>query len=80
MNPARPSNLMIHFARPGGGRATLDMFDTSGRRMISREVGSLGAGSHAVNLAEGHALRGGIYLVRLTQGMRSRSIKTIVTP
>lgn len=77
-NPARPSNLTIGFSLPTGMRATLELFDLSGRRVAAREVGRLGPGAHRVNLAEGRALRAGVYLVRLVQGDRSRSIKAIV--
>ncbi len=79
-NPARPSNLTIGFSLPTGMRATLELFDLSGRRVAARDVGRLGPGSHRVNLAEGRALRSGVYLVRLVQGERSRSMKAIVAP
>ncbi len=79
-SPARPSHLTIGFSLPTGMRATLELFDLSGRRVVAREVGRLGPGSHQVNLAEGRALRAGVYLVRLVQGDRSRSIKAIVAP
>jgi hypothetical protein len=46
--------------------ATLEIIDVTGRRVLSREVGSLGAGSHVVNVAQ--VLRPGVYLVRLRQG------------
>jgi hypothetical protein len=54
------------------------MVDVSGRRVMAREVGSLGAGRHAVDLAAGRHLPPGLYLVRLTQGPNSRVVRTAV--
>ena len=50
----------------------------TGRRVVSRNVGALGAGPHAVDLAEGRQLAPGIYMVRLTQGERSRVVRAAV--
>jgi hypothetical protein len=36
--------------------------------VVAREVGALGAGAHAVNLAEHARIRPGLYFVRLRQG------------
>jgi hypothetical protein len=46
--------------------------------MLSREVGSLGAGRHTVNLAEGRRLTPGLYWVRLVQGANRRSTRVAV--
>ncbi len=43
-----------------------------------RQVGGPGAGRHAVDLAEGRQLPPGLYLVRLTQGVHSRVVRTAV--
>lgn len=50
----------------------------SGRRIAAREVGSLGAGSHAVALRGARALAPGIYLLRLSQGARSLTVRGAV--
>ncbi len=57
------------FALPVASRATLELVDVSGRRVASRDVGTLGAGRHEMNLGEGQRLSSGIYFVRLTQGV-----------
>lgn len=73
-----PSRGAIHVelsladARP----ARLELIDVAGRRVASRDVGPLGPGRHRVNLAAD--LRAGVYLVRLTQGDRSRTAKAVV--
>ncbi len=50
----------------GSGSATLELFDLAGRRLAAREVGSLGAGSHALALGASQ-LGAGVYVVRLTR-------------
>jgi hypothetical protein len=64
-------SLSLAVARP----ATLELLDVSGRRIVSREVGSLGAGSHVVKLTPGRPLPSGIYLLRLTQDGRTLTSK-----
>jgi hypothetical protein len=64
-NPIRGA-VRIRFALPRARPASLELMDVSGRRLVARAVGDLGAGSHTLDLARG--LRAGIYLVRLSQG------------
>ena len=71
-NPARGNRLNLWFSLPSSDAARLELMDVSGRRVADREVGSLGAGQHLVDLAEGRTLPAGIYLVRLTQGTNTR--------
>jgi hypothetical protein len=52
--------------------------DVSGRRILGRDVGSLGAGRHRVNLAEGRRVAPGLYWVRLTQGNDRRQTRLTV--
>jgi len=47
-------------------------------KLAVAEVGSLGAGRHTVNLAEGRRLAAGLYWVRLTQGVNRRSTRVAV--
>lgn len=87
-----PKPLTLAFARYEEGRravrvgltlasneaARLELFDVAGRRVTSREVGSLGAGDHDVRLElPGHA-RSGIYFIRLCQGRAMRAKKVTV--
>ena len=74
------SRLEIGFSLPSGERATLELFDASGRRIVAREVGGLGPGAHRVNLAENRRLAAGVYALRLTQGPNSRTLKATVSP
>ena len=78
-NPAAPARLAIAFSLPSGERARLELFDAGGRRIVYREVGSLGPGAHRLNLAENHRLAAGVYAVRLTQGGNSRTLKATVS-
>jgi len=76
-NPAC-AGLSVAFTLASTAPATLDVVDLGGRRIISRAVGSLGAGRHLVRLDEGSAVAPGLYLVRLTQGGQSLIRKACV--
>ena len=67
-NPASGTGLHVAFALPTGSAARLELLDVTGRRVLAREVGTLGEGRHRVNLAEGRRVAPGLYWVRLTQG------------
>ena len=41
--------------------------DGAGRVLASNQVGTLGPGTHTLDLSEGGAIRPGIYFLRLTQ-------------
>jgi len=77
-NPARGGALTVRFALPSGAAASLELLDVSGRRVASREVGSLGAGSHTLALGEGLQLSPGLYLVSLRQGANRRTSRVAV--
>jgi hypothetical protein len=68
--------LKVSFSLANGRGAQLDLFDVSGRRVLSRDVGALGAGSHVLDL-EMH-LSAGVYLVRLEQDGRSLTRRALV--
>ena len=68
-NPAT-GPVSVAFALGSGARASLEVLDVSGRRVLSREVGSLGAGRHVLRLDEAGALPAGVYVVRLSQDGR----------
>jgi len=77
-NPAdRDLRLVVSLA--AAEPASLTLCDVTGRRIESREVGTLGAGSHTVGLAEGKHLAAGIYLARLEQGGKFATCKVVVT-
>jgi pimeloyl-ACP methyl ester carboxylesterase len=71
-------NLTVTFSLPDATPARIEVVDVSGRKVLIREVGALGAGRHAVGLAEGRPLPPGVYLVRLTQGRRSLTTRAVI--
>jgi len=77
-NPASGARLDIAFALPAGGAARLELMDVSGRRVLAREVGSLGPGRHTVSLAAGRPVAPGLYWVRLTHGASQRQARVAV--
>jgi hypothetical protein len=77
-NPARAGRFAVRFALASDAPATLDLLDLAGRRMASRQVGGMGAGSHRVVFAAGPRLAPGIYHVRLAQGTQVRLARAIV--
>ena len=66
------------FSLPVSASAWLQLVDVSGLQVMTREVGSLGAGRHTVDLAAGRRLPPGLYLVRLTQGANQRVTRVVV--
>ncbi len=77
-NPSWVGRLRVTYSLPSSGRARLELLDVSGRRVADREVGSLGAGRHVVDLAERRQLPPGLYLVRLTQGANVRARRVVL--
>jgi hypothetical protein len=77
-NPAAGRKLSVYFTLPSAERAMLEVIDIAGRRVVEREVGSLGAGPHSVDLSRDRVLPSGLYLVRLTQGANVRITRAAV--
>ena len=67
-NPATARSLTVRFVLPVRASARLELLDVSGRAVITREVGPLGAGMHAVDLTRHARVLPGLYFVRLRQG------------
>jgi hypothetical protein len=77
-NPS-DGELSVSFALPGDAPARLEVLDLAGRRVASREVGTLGEGTHVVRFTrEASALRPGVYAIRLTSGGRSVTTRAVV--
>ena len=77
-NPSS-GDLQVAFALTSNAPATLALLDIAGRRVLEREVGSLGAGAHIVRLApQGAALHPGVYALRLHSGTRSATLRAVV--
>jgi hypothetical protein len=77
-NPSSDGALTVRFTLPDAAAASLELLDVAGRRIAAREVGSLGAGRHALDLGKGRNLAPGLYLVRLTQGTDTRVTRAAV--
>jgi hypothetical protein len=77
-NPTRGGAQAVHFGLPSAAAASLELFDAAGRRIMTRDVGSLGAGRHTLNLGEGRRLAPGLYVVRLRQGTNARVTRVAV--
>ncbi len=68
----------MRFALPDATPANLELFDLAGRRLWSREVGSLGAGEHEVQLGDGAWFPPGLYVARLIQGDHSATLRVAI--
>ena len=68
---------MIAFALPDATPVEIAVFDLNGRRILTRDVGSLGAGEHVIDVGPASGLRPGVYLIRLTQAGRSVTSRAI---
>ena len=81
LDPPRPNpggrDVSVVFTLPSAAPATLEMIDVAGRRVMSREVGSLGAGAHSLRLGEFGAAPG-VYLVRLSQRDRVLTAHAVI--
>jgi hypothetical protein len=72
--------MSVRFVLPSGAPATLELLDVTGRLVEHHEVGSLGPGSHMIQMGRGATLRAGLYFVRLRQNGRSLFAKATVIP
>jgi hypothetical protein len=77
-NPAVGGRLRVEFALRDGSPARLELMDVAGRLLHSRDVGSFGPGTHALDLSAGRVLRPGMYFLRLTQGGREARTRATV--
>ena len=76
--PNPGSSLDVSFVLPGSEPARLDVVDISGRVVGGREVGSLGAGVHRVNLGSAKTFAPGVYFVRLSRGGETLTTRAVV--
>lgn len=78
-NPT-PQDVNVSFSLASGERATLALYDITGRQVRRLEVGEKGPGPHVVNLTQGVSVKAGIYFVRLSQGGRTRDRRVAIIP
>jgi hypothetical protein len=76
--PWTGSDLTIAFTLTDARAARLELLDTSGRRILGRDVTALGVGRHTLALLDGGRLAPGLYLVRLSQGGEVRTRRVVV--
>jgi hypothetical protein len=69
-NPAVGS-FSVAFTLPRADAATLEVLDVAGRRVLARDVGSLGPGQHQIRLGECGCTPPGMYWLRLTSAGRA---------
>lgn len=69
-NPAS-ARTPIEFTLPDGATARLEVLDVAGRLVARREVGTLGAGTHRIDVPELRSSPPGLVFVRLTRDGRS---------
>ena len=67
----------VRFQLPRAAPAGLELLDIAGRRLLRREVGSLGPGTHTVSWAELARVAPGVYLLRLTQGGETATARVV---
>jgi hypothetical protein len=77
-NPSRGGALTVDFTLPSAVTASLELLDVAGRRITTRDVGTLGAGHHVLSVGDGSRLAPGLYLVRLRQGASARVSRAVV--
>ena len=72
-------DLTVFFSLPDASPATIELIDINGRRIMRREVGSLGAGLHSLSLrSETRHLPNGVYALRLSRAGRQLMTKVSV--
>jgi hypothetical protein len=76
-NPAL-NDLTVAFSLPDAAPAQLDLLDIAGRRVLTRDVGALGAGNHTLSFLRNTGLAPGVYLLRLTHGGRSLTARAVI--
>ena len=76
-NPAR-SGAVLALTLANDQPASLEVWTVTGRLVSRRDLGAMGAGSHAVDLSETRTLPNGVYFVRVLQSSLSSGTRVIV--
>jgi len=71
--------MTVSFTLASSQSAKLELLDVAGRHVLDREVGSLGAGPHQVDLGTRGTVPAGLYFLRLTQGGHSAATRVVVS-
>jgi hypothetical protein len=78
-NPSRDGRVTLSVTLPNASPARVDLVDVTGRVVASRDIGSLGAGRHTIDLSSAQRLPSGVYVAHLTQGIEKRAVRLVVT-
>ena len=76
-NPA-VGRMSVAFSLPDDSAASLALLDVTGRVLLLRDVGSLGAGQHVLPIGAESAVPPGLYWLRLTQGSRELTARVVM--
>ncbi len=79
-NPARGDGLIARFTLASPAAARIELLDVAGRRVAARNLGARSPGRYSINLSDRGRIPPGVYLVRLTQGVRSVTRRAAVLP
>ena len=77
-SPQRADGFQLHAVVAGGPAARLEMFDVTGRRILSRDV-LPESGAQGVHLERADDLKSGVYLVRMSQLNASVTRRVVLT-
>ena len=70
--------LVVAFSLDEDTPAHIEVYDLAGRQVLSREVASLGPGTHRVNLGHSKALSPGVYHIALSQLGRRAVARAVI--
>ena len=76
INPS--AAISVTFTLPLAAPARLEVVDAGGRRVLARSLDGAVAGPHTLDLARGGELPAGIYFVRLSQGVRTVTARSVI--
>jgi hypothetical protein len=76
-NPATSRSAIV-FSLPDARPTRLEVVDVRGKIMLSREVGTLGPGTHSLSLSESGRLGAGVYWLRLVRPDATLTRKGVV--
>lgn len=76
-NPAI-DQMSVSFVLASSEPASLELIDVSGRRLLGRDVGALGAGPQRIDLVTAGLVPPGMYFLRLRQGARVASSRVVI--
>jgi hypothetical protein len=70
--------MSVAFSLQDDSAASLALLDVTGRVLLLRDVGPLGAGQHVLPIGAESAVPPGLYWLRLTQGTRVLTARVVM--